>query len=285
MNNLLISRYLIYTEIGKGSFSSVYKGINKKTNTEIVLKIEENITKHKKSCLHKEYEIYNILINNNASKYCPLIYEYIKTNNSRILILEDCGLSLEQILHNNSSLTKTYNNEQYNVFNIQYVLKLLHNMLYILKCIHGIGIIHRDIKPGNFIIKDNKLKIIDFGLSTRMTKHQKTRLISKKIFYNNEFIGTMRYCSINASNGYELSYRDDLESTIYILIYFINGYLPWQTSLRKNRIEKIDCSLDLLCSGIPVIFREILNDIKKLNFCEMPSYDKYINELNVRYLC
>ena len=46
--------------------------------------------------------------------------------------------------------------------------------------IHSSGIIHRDIKPSNIFIKNQQLKIGDFGLATRYTNTDKL-LKSKKI--------------------------------------------------------------------------------------------------------
>jgi len=46
------------------------------------------------------------------------------------------------------------------------VVKLLYQMLCCLNFMHSAGIIHRDIKPGNFLVdEDLNLKLADFGLS------------------------------------------------------------------------------------------------------------------------
>ena len=59
--------------------------------------------------------------------------------------------------------------------------------------IHSGGIIHRDIKPSNIFIKNNQLKIGDFGLATRNSN-------SSKLIKSKKIEGTPLYLSPEQTN-------------------------------------------------------------------------------------
>ena len=136
--------------------------------------------------------------------------------------------------------------EQNRRFKLKTVCSLGLDIFKRIEFIHSKNHIHRDIKPDNFTIgytnPNNELNdfktdcnsnigsdsiyIIDLGLS------KKYRSASTKLHNvlktGKSLTGTARYCSINTHKGLEQSRRDDLESIIYMLIYFLKGSLPWQ---------------------------------------------------------
>lgn len=125
--------------------------------------------------------------------------------------------------------------------------------------------------------------MIDFGLSK---KYHNQCALHLPYSTGHSLLGTPRYSSINAHKGVEQSRRDDLESLVYVLIYFLKSQLPWQHLEAKTRTQKfhrimqqkIRIPSDELCAGLPDEFRLLLDYTRNLAFGETPNYD-YIRAL------
>ena len=249
---LLFNKYKIIEKISNGSYGTVYKGENIRTKEFVAIKIED---KGEKSLLKNETRVYIYL---DSQKGFPQIKWFGCENNKNILVMGLLGDSLTNI--------KT----KYGKLSLHFTIKLGVQMIDLLKTIHFKGLVHRDIKPENFLLglndKIDILHLIDFGFCKKYTLSNNTHISFKQ---TSNIIGSINYASLNVHNRIEPSRRDDLESSIYILMYLLDC-LVWEKYTDEYII--IQTKKNIINTDIPVFVKEMLQYIQNLRFDECPDY-------------
>src|SRR5690606_33620359 len=83
------------------------------------------------------------------------------------------------------------------------VLHIATDVLDVLAAAHAQGIVHRDIKPANlFLLRDGRLKVLDFGVARVQSGQQLTRLGTR--------LGTVAYMPPEQVRGEPIDARADL---------------------------------------------------------------------------
>ena len=259
------SKYKITKKVGEGSFGKVYKAIYNKTEEEFAIKTE-NKTKGQ-GLLEVEATIMNYLRGPNI----PIIKSFGFSGNYNVLVMQLLDKSLEDLIN------------KYNKFSIKTTAMLGYQMVNILQYIHDKHIIHRDIKPDNFVMgakeKNDRLFLLDFGLAKKYRSSH--TLVQYPYIKKRKLTGTARYASIHALEAYEQSRRDDLESVGYVLMYFLRGNLPWQglrVRSKEDRYKRIlekkkEISSEELCKNFPDEFYKYVDYTRNLEYEENPDYD------------
>ncbi|WP_369215542.1 protein kinase domain-containing protein, partial [Streptomyces flavofungini] len=102
-------------------------------------------------------------------------------------------------------------------------LKITADVLAALEISHEMGLVHRDIKPGNVMMtKRNVVKVMDFGIARAMqsgvTSMTQTGMV----------VGTPQYLSPEQALGRGVDARSDLYSVGIMLFQLVTGRLPFE---------------------------------------------------------
>ena len=248
------NKYKLIEKIGEGSFGSIYKGENVRTKELVAVKIESINNDYK--LLKNESIIYQYLTNTIG---IPNVKWFGKDEKNYYMVINLLGESLQSIKNTRET------------FSLKLILQIGIQIISILKTIHDKGLVHRDIKPDNFLVgkneKNKQIYIIDFGFcKTYMNNDIHIKMKSTK-----SVIGSLTYSSINAHNFIELSRRDDLESLGYMLIYFFKGELEWQKIEDTKKILNMKQKI-IQNENIPKILCNYLKYVRGLEFEETPDY-------------
>lgn len=265
-----VGGYRLGRQLGSGSFGEVYHG--RRGSEEVAIKLERSSCR--RSQLIHEWKLYSTLAGGTG---IPQVYWYGTVGKYNAMVMELLGPSLEDLFRRCCSR-----------FSVKTALMCADQMLQRLQHVHARGVVHRDIKPNNFLVgrgeHANQIYIVDFGLS-KTYLDRKTRQHVPYRDGRKGLTGTARYTSIGNHLGVELTRRDDLEGLGYVLLRMLRGTLPWQgikaetKQLRNDRIKakKVATTIEELCDGVPEELAEYLATCRNLEFDEEPPYDDLRN--------
>ena len=148
-----MNKYKILNVIGDGTYGTVYKGINIETNEYVAIKqLKDKITSWNECITQNEVRILRNLSHENIVK----LHEIIRDQNSSVsLIFEYCDKNLYEFI-------KEYQRRN-EIIPESKIRSIIYQIINGLKYLHLKGYFHRDLKPENILLKDESVKIADFG--------------------------------------------------------------------------------------------------------------------------
>lgn len=152
-----MNQYHIYEAIGRGKYSTVYKGRKKKTIEYYAIK---SVDKAQKNKVLQEVRTLHSLDHPNVLKF----YAWYETSAHLWLVLEYCvGGDLLTLLRQDSQLPE------------ESIHDFARDLVYALQFLHSKGVIYCDLKPSNILLDENgRLKLCDFGLARRLSDISKS---------------------------------------------------------------------------------------------------------------
>lgn len=273
-----IGKYRVVEKLGQGKFGAVYKGVHAKTGANVAVKLESaasnthslvRVLKHETTILNHLYskQVRNI----------PPVLAYGKIGQYTYLVMPFYDTSLHAFLQTPS-----------------FWCTFLKSAIQIMDHIHAHYVVHRDLKPDNWMIRDSELILIDFGMATFYVDEREKHVLPTSTDTKMHMVGTPKYASIHVHEGHEYTRRDDLISLAYIALWFLNpdvfstkvdvGNTDYATTHRfhpSNQWLYSQKQLDAMTQlpGMPDALYNYIRDVYELSFSESPDYGKLVASL------
>ena len=208
-----IAGYSVIEKLFTSTDTVVYRGDCQNDAQSVILKLlnKDYPSSEEIARFRHEYDILKDLEIKGVVRVIALEYH----ENSPVLVMEDTKGSrfLKQFI-------------QLNAFSLVHFLKIAIKIAEAIGLIHEKGIIHKDIKPHNIILcwETGEIKLIDFGLSTRLTDE------TQEIISAEAIQGTLAYISPEQTGrmNRSIDYRTDFYSLGITFFEMLNAKLPFQ---------------------------------------------------------
>jgi serine/threonine-protein kinase len=218
MSNLLDNRYRVTSVLGSGGFGETYLAEDTKvpSNRRCVIKqlkpVADNPQMYEllQQRFHREAAVLETL--GEESRYIPKLYANFTENGLFYLVQEWIdGLTLTETI------------ERSGKWNEEAVRKLLISILQTLIYVHDRGIIHRDIKPDNIILRSGEPVLIDFGAVKETLNVSTIRSSAQQA--HSIVIGTPGFMASEQAAGRPF-FASDLYSLALTAIFALTGKYP-----------------------------------------------------------
>ncbi len=203
-DDVLANRYRIIKKIGSGGMADVFQGVDHVLKREVAVKV----------LTAQSAEV--------SRRFLIEAQSMARLNHPNIVAVYDVGvdrhLSYIILEYVRGTLMRDIDRS---TISLEEAINLIVQLLEALQYAHAQGVIHRDIKPGNILLRSDKtLKVMDFGLARRITD-------VSDLTRSSEILGTIAYSPPERFLGKSGDRTGDLYSVGVLLYELLCGKLPF----------------------------------------------------------
>jgi serine/threonine protein kinase/tetratricopeptide (TPR) repeat protein len=254
-------RYEIIEQIGEGGMAEVYLAKDTRLERKLALKILPGSVAQDRERMQRfvrEAKSASALNHPNIIT----IYEIGETDNTHFIAIEYVdGETLRERLKGSRLALKS-------------TLEIAIQVAGALDAAHRVGIVHRDVKPENVMVRpDGLVKLLDFGIAkltesrTEIDFEAATAIKAQTI--PGMVIGTAAYMSPEQARGLEVDARTDIWSLGVVLYEMICGRIPFDgttsTDIIVSILEREPPSLTTIAPSTPPELQRIVTKALRKN--------------------
>lgn len=239
--------YLLEEVLGRGGMGTVYRGIAPETGEQVAIKILAPDLSDDPSFLERFQEEVQTLL---RLKH-PNIVQLLSFGKQ-----EDVFYFAMELVEGKSlyAMQKTGHR-----FSYSDVIEIGLRVCEALQHSHNLGVIHRDLKPGNIIMsRTGEIKLADYGIAKRFDGQQMTM---------SGVLGTAEFMAPEQAQGKPATIQSDLYSLGAVLFALATGKPPIEGATPQKTLEKVvktrAPSLQSIAKDVPPELDGLVNRLLK----------------------
>jgi len=219
----VLDKYEVLQKVGEGGMATVYRGRHTTLDRNVAIKVLHphlsSSTRNRRRFAREARAIEHLRHDNILE-----IFDYSGTDS------HDCYIITEFV----TGQTLTSLMDHVGRVPSEVVAKIGIDLCEALAYAHDSGILHRDLKPDNVMVRaDGRVKLMDFGIARFLDESQVTM--------TGALVGSPAFMSPEQAKEEDLDQRSDLFSLGTLLFYLVTGSFPFSGSnpslILKNIIE------------------------------------------------
>jgi serine/threonine protein kinase len=203
--------------LGQGGSSIVYEALHTRLKVRVALKLLTIGGQHAEEAhkrMRREAELYALL----DDPRIPRVYDVNELPDGTPYVVMEMvpGESLEELLLRQGALRP------------EHALRIAREILIVLASVHERGVLHRDVKPANVILKLGKggpeeVRLVDFGIAKMSTHGTGEEAVTQR----GALVGTPHYMAPERLAGYPANASTDIYAVGIMLYEMLSGAVPF----------------------------------------------------------